>query len=129
MACARARRRSDTSMGLRSIAADIAILSERPVIAVCTHSHHDHAGGLCQFEKRLGHPAEAEIFANPTRSTVVAELLDTSVIQKMPYEGFDAGRWCYDPAPLTKQVDEGDVLTLGIASCAWSTSLATLRDR
>ena len=103
----------DTGMGLRPIIENIAILSERKVIAVCTHSHHDHAGGLCQFEKRLGHPAEAEIFANPTHSTVVAELLDTSVIQKLPYEGFDTGRWCYDPAPLTKQVDEGDVVDLG----------------
>ena len=57
----------DTGLGLRPIAKDIAMLAERPVIALCTHSHHDHAGGLCQFETRLGHVAEADIFANPTR--------------------------------------------------------------
>ena len=57
----------DTGLGLRPIAKDIMMLAERPVIALCTHSHHDHAGGLCQFETRLGHAAEADIFANPMR--------------------------------------------------------------
>lgn len=103
----------DTGMGLKLITDDIAILSERPVIAVCTHSHYDHAGGLCQFEKRLGHPAEAEIFANPNRSAVVANLLEASIVQRRPYDGFDADRWCYEPAPLTTQVDEGNVIDLG----------------
>jgi glyoxylase-like metal-dependent hydrolase (beta-lactamase superfamily II) len=103
----------DTGMGLRRIAEDITLLTERPVLAVCTHSHHDHAGGLCQFKKRLGHPAEAEIFANPTRNKVVAELLDASVVKKLPYEGFNPDQWCYDPAPLTQQVVEGDIIDLG----------------
>ena len=103
----------DTGMGLRPIAADITILSERPVIAVCTHSHHDHAGGLSQFEKRLGHSAEAKIFSHPTRRTIVAELLDASVVKKLPYAGFDVERWCYNPAPLTGKIDEGDVIDLG----------------
>ena len=44
----------DTGLGLRLIAKEIAMLAERPVIALCTHSHHDHAGGLYQFEMRLG---------------------------------------------------------------------------
>ena len=39
----------DTGLGLRPISKDIAILAERLVIALCTQSHHDHAGGLCQF--------------------------------------------------------------------------------
>ena len=51
----------DTGLGLQPIAKDIMMLAERPVIALCTHSHHDHAGGLCQFETRLGHAAEADI--------------------------------------------------------------------
>ena len=58
-------------MGLWPIVDQIAALRERPVIAFCTHSHHDHAGGLYQFDKRLGHPAEAKIFAEPTRENVL----------------------------------------------------------
>ena len=102
----------DTGMGFRPIAADITILSERPVIAVCTHSHHDHAGGLSQFKKRLGHSAEAKIFANPTRSSIVADLLEAAVIKKLPYAGFNVERWCYKPDPLTDRVDEEDVIDL-----------------
>ncbi len=62
-------------------------ISDRPIIAVCTHSHHDHAGGLCQFENRCGHHSEAKIFAEPSRKAIVADLLDASVIRKLPYEG------------------------------------------
>ena len=79
----------DTGMGLRPIDSDITILSESPVIAVCTHSHYDHADGLSQLKKRLGHSAEAKIFANPTRSSIVAGLLDAAVIKKLPYAGFN----------------------------------------
>lgn len=103
----------DTGFGLASIGATIAQLSDCPVIAVCTHSHHDHAGGLCQFETRYGHPSEADIFADPTRYSTVADILDATVIRKMPFAGFDIDRWCYQAAPLSAEVDEGDVIDLG----------------
>ena len=103
----------DTGFGLTSISATIASLTERPIIAVCTHSHHDHAGGLHQFETRCGHPAEADIFANPTRESTVSDLLDATVIRKAPYADFDIDRWCYQAAPLTSELDEGDVVDLG----------------
>ena len=103
----------DTGFGLTSISATIASLTERPIIAVCTHSHHDHAGGLHQFETRCGHPAEADIFANPTRQSTVSDLLDATVIRKAPYADFDIDRWCYQAAPLTSELDEGDVVDLG----------------
>ena len=49
----------DTGFGLTSLTAAIAEISDRPIIALCTHSHHDHAGGLCQFDIRIGHSSEA----------------------------------------------------------------------
>ena len=103
----------DTGFGLTSLTAAIAEISDRPIIALCTHSHHDHAGGLCQFAIRIGHSAEAKIFAEPSRKTIVADLLDASVIRKSPYEGFDVNTWCYQPAPLTGQIDDGDTIDLG----------------
>jgi glyoxylase-like metal-dependent hydrolase (beta-lactamase superfamily II) len=103
----------DTGMGLWPIVDHIAALRERPVIAFCTHSHHDHAGGLYQFDKRLGHSAEAKIFAEPTRQNTVTDLLDPAVIKTAPYREFDGTIWCYPPAPLTRLVAEGDVIDLG----------------
>lgn len=103
----------DTGLGLRPIAEDIVMLAKRPVIAVCTHSHHDHAGGLSQFEVRLGHAAEADIFANPTREATVAHLLEPWSVKKLPYDGFDVAEWCYQPAPLTGTIHDGDFIDLG----------------
>ena len=103
----------DTGFGLTSLTAAITEISDRPIIALCTHSHHDHAGGLCQFEKRYGHHLESKIFAEPSRESIVADLLDASVICKSPFEGFDIDTWCYQPAPLTGLLDDGDVIDLG----------------
>ena len=100
-------------MGLGPIADHIPAIRERPILAFCTHSHHDHEGGLCQFINRLGHSAEAEIVANPTRANTVAGLLASSVIKTLPNPAFDASSWCYPSAPLTLEVSEGDVIDLG----------------
>ena len=100
----------NTGIGLKPIIDDIATLLGCKVIAVCTHSHHDHACGLCEFKNRYGLPAEAEIFAKPNCRAIVAELLDAYVVQRVPYEGFDADRWCYATAPLTKEIGEGDAI-------------------
>ena len=103
----------DTGLGLRPIAQDITEITERPVIALCTHSHHDHSGGLFQFESRCGHHAEADIFANPTRQTTTADLMEAQYVKVSPYGGFDVDAWCVQPAPLTNEVEEGDIIDLG----------------
>ena len=103
----------DTGLGLWPITKDIFQISERPVIALCTHSHHDHAGGLNQFETKAGHPAEKNIFANPTRQSTVANLIKPEHLIEKPYEAFDIEKWCMNPAPITNLVQEGDVIDLG----------------
>ncbi len=103
----------DTGLGFRPIAEEITEITERPIIAVCTHSHHDHSGGLHQFEARFGHGAEADIFANPTRETTTADLLEAKYIKSLPHDKFDIETWCVEPAALTHEIDEGDVIDLG----------------
>ena len=102
-------------MGLRPFKAELAILTERPIIAVVTHSHFDHSGGLCEFSHRCGHKAEADILATPTAQNT---LIDTGFVRAetfsaLPYEGFDYRSYNIKPAPLTQLIDEGDVLDLG----------------
>jgi glyoxylase-like metal-dependent hydrolase (beta-lactamase superfamily II) len=64
----------DTGMGLRPLVKEVASLTERPITAVMTHSHFDHAGGLHQFERRCGHAFEASIIADPTARNTVADI-------------------------------------------------------
>ena len=87
-------------------------MRKRDVVAFCTHSHHDHAGEFSQFNIRLDHPAEEHIFAKTNRDFIGAKLLDDDFIKVLPYAGFKIANWCHAPAPLTKEVDEGDVIDL-----------------
>ena len=105
----------DTGMGLRPLTREIAQLSERPVTAIMTHAHFDHAGGLHEFSDRCGHNAEAEIIANPTAANTVADAgyVRAETFSALPYEGFSHEHYRVRPAPLTRLLDEGDVIDLG----------------
>ena len=105
----------DTGLGLRPLVAEIAALSERPITAVMTHCHFDHAGGLHQFGHRCGHHLEAAVIANPTAQNTVADAgyLRADTFSALPYAGFSHEAFVVQPAPLTQLVDEGDVFDLG----------------
>jgi len=104
----------DTGLGLQSLSAEVAKISDRPVIGLCTHCHYDHSGGLYEFNDRLGHASEAEAYATPTRKKIVADsFFVDSMIYTSPYPGFEAKSWCIKAAPLTREVDDGDGSDLG----------------
>jgi len=105
----------DTGMGLRPMTAEIAQLSGRPLTAIMTHSHFDHAGGLHQFHTRCGHPEEAAIIAEPTARNTVADTgyVRAETFTALPYAGFTHTDYRVRPAPLTRLLDEGDVIDLG----------------
>lgn len=104
----------DTGLGLQSLSQEIARVSDKPVIGLCTHCHYDHSGGLHEFDDRLGHGSEADIYRNPTRENIVADdFFVDSMIYAPPYPDFEAESWCIKAAPLTREVDEGDVIDLG----------------
>lgn len=83
------------------------------LIAVATHSHFDHIGHLYQATTRLGHPAEAAIFADPQPEATQAApwlygrpvLMDGSAIDPIT----PGQRAC----PLTGQLEEGAIVDLG----------------
>ena len=105
----------DTGMGLRPITAEVALAAEREVTAIVTHTHFDHAGGLAEFACRCGHPAEAEIIADPTLANTAADTgyVRAETFRALPWEGFEHSDYIIRPAPLTGYLDEGDVVDLG----------------
>ena len=105
----------DTGMGLRPLAAEVPGLAERPLLGIVTHTHFDHAGGLHQFADRAGHRLEAEVIAAPTAANTVADTgyLRAETFRALPWEGFEHTQYAVRPAPLTRLLDEGDVLDLG----------------
>ena len=113
----------DTGLGIRPLKLEIARLLEKPVKAILTHSHFDHAGGAHEFDCRLGHRAEADLLAEPDDDNFDSNscgdngpyypFVQAETFRALPYDCFDHHIYRIRPAPLTATIDEGDVLDLG----------------
>jgi len=105
----------DTGMGLDSLKQFVIGQTDKPLVAVVTHCHFDHSGCLHEFDRRLGHPAEADILASPTNQSVVYDGAWTriAVVDTDLHPDYSASSYHIKPAPLTGYVDEGDVIDLG----------------
>ncbi len=90
-------------------------LTAKPVVAVASHAHVDHIGGLHEFADRLGHPSEAAGFAGLPGVETFAEEFRTwpNVTQQLPVPGWTVADWTLRPAPLTRTLAEGDRIDLG----------------
>lgn len=106
----------DAGWGLAPLDRRVPELFDRPAVAVASHTHFDHIGGLHLFAERLVHPAEAPILADPTPEAVqsLPFLLEYDTLLFDPVAGgFDASRWRLPPMPATATVDEGSRVELG----------------
>lgn len=104
----------DSGLGMRPLRAELAFLSEKPVLCLASHSHFDHTGGHYEFEERLCHAAEAEVLAAPTRAnTLIENFVQLIQFTALPFADFDVERYTIRPAPATRLIDEGDVIDLG----------------
>jgi len=104
----------DSGLGVVPLRRHVALLAERQVLCVGSHSHFDHVGGHDEFEDRLIHSAEAGIMAAPTRETTsVPGYMKFDIFEAVPFAGFDPDRYEIRPAPATRVVEEGDVIDLG----------------
>jgi glyoxylase-like metal-dependent hydrolase (beta-lactamase superfamily II) len=89
-------------------------LTAKPVIAVASHAHVDHIGGLNEFAERLGHPSEAAGFAGlPGVETFASEFRGWPDVVSPPPAGWAIADWHLRPAPLTATLVEGDRIDLG----------------
>jgi len=119
----------DTGLGVASLAEAARDLFEKPLAALATHTHLDHAGGMFEFSERLVHRAEGERLAGGNtevtlrpreRGADYVESLERAgyevpeeYLLAYPSAGYDVRRYAVRPAPATRLLDEGDVLELG----------------
>jgi glyoxylase-like metal-dependent hydrolase (beta-lactamase superfamily II) len=114
----------DTGLGIGCLHEELAELFERPTIAVATHRHLDHAGGLHEFDEVVVHRddadsvASADGFASLRIEDYPPEELSgydppASLIAALPREGYELASYVVTPVTPTRLVEEGDVIDLG----------------
>lgn len=107
----------DAGWGLVPLRERVPELFERPVVAVASHTHFDHIGGLHQFDDRLVHSLEAAVLADPGQEATqilpyLADYPDSLAFD--PTGGsFDPRTWHIPPAPATGLVEDGHEIDLG----------------
>lgn len=114
----------DTGLGLASLVRRLPRLFERRVLAVATHRHFDHVGGLAEFDAVAVHRDDAdavatgEVFASLVIEDYPPEELSgydapEMLLTALPHEGFDPATYRIEPVTPTLVLDDGDVLDLG----------------
>ncbi|EPY78533.1 metallo-beta-lactamase domain-containing protein 2-like protein [Camelus ferus] len=114
----------DTGLGLRSLPEYLyssGLLQDReakedaacrPLLAVATHVHFDHSGGLYQFDRVAVHHAEAEALARGDNFETVTWLSDSEVV-RAPSPGWRARQFRVQAVQPTLILQDGDVINLG----------------
>jgi glyoxylase-like metal-dependent hydrolase (beta-lactamase superfamily II) len=119
----------DTANGLGDLAAAVApLVGDLPVVAVATHGHFDHVGGLAGFDDRRCHAGDADEVRSPfpmrvhradfppgteEEYAVYGLPIPDRIVDAVPSAGFDVDAWVSPGAEPTTLVAEGDVLDLG----------------
>jgi glyoxylase-like metal-dependent hydrolase (beta-lactamase superfamily II) len=124
----------DAGLGVGSLSGELAGLLDRPVIAVATHGHFDHFGGLGEFAVTAAHPDDGEVieaagdYVTLRAATYPAALLDEFeaageavpdlLVDALPAEGFDLAGFRTPAVGITRWVSDGDAIDLGDRSFA-----------
>jgi glyoxylase-like metal-dependent hydrolase (beta-lactamase superfamily II) len=104
----------DSGMGVVPLRRHVALLAERPLLAVASHTHFDHIGAHHEFPERAVHRLEAEILARPGRGATLADLyVKDEMFSALPPAPYDSARYAVMPAPATRVLEAGDVIDLG----------------
>ena len=119
----------DSGLGVASLKMAARDLFEKPLLAVASHTHMDHTGGIFEFDERLVHEAEAKSMAEAQdqwsldltdydaheRAKLAAIGYDISggLLTAIPARGFDPKTYALRPAAATRILREGDVVDLG----------------
>ena len=104
----------DSGMGVVSLREHVPLVTERPLIAIASHTHFDHVGCHHEFDERIVHRAEADILANPTRTATLADPYVTDdIFDALPPRPYASSTYSVKGAPATRTVEDGDVIDLG----------------
>ena len=104
----------DTGMGVVSLREQVPLVTEKPCIAVASHTHFDHIGCHWEFDERAVHAREAEILAYPSRGATIADpYVSDGIFTRLPPAPYSSAEYCVRAAPATRLLKAGDAIDLG----------------
>ena len=104
----------DSGMGVVSLRQWVPLVTERPLMAVASHTHFDHIGCHHEFDARAVHRAEAHLLAAPGRKATLADPYVTDdIFDALPPEPYASERYEVTPAPATRLLEDGDAIAVG----------------
>lgn len=104
----------DSGMGVVGLRTWVPLVTERPLLAVASHTHFDHIGCHHEFDHRAVHRAEAALLAAPSRRAVLADPYVTDdIFDALPPAPYTSPSYEVTPAPATRILDDGDILEAG----------------
>jgi glyoxylase-like metal-dependent hydrolase (beta-lactamase superfamily II) len=119
----------DSGLGVGRLRDELAGYLDRPVIAVATHAHFDHFGGLAEFSERAAHADDGDVIAAAgDYVTLAAESYPAALVDEfeaaglpvpellidaLPDADFDVYSFRTPAAAITRWLADGDVLDLG----------------
>jgi glyoxylase-like metal-dependent hydrolase (beta-lactamase superfamily II) len=104
----------DSGMGVVSLRQWVPLVTEKPLVAVASHTHFDHIGAHHEFTDRVVHAAEADLLARPTRKATLAEdYVSDAIFTRLPPAPYSSAAYEVRPAPATRIVADGDAIDLG----------------
>ncbi len=103
----------DSGLGHVSLRNHVPLVTERPLIAVASHTHFDHIGSHHEFPGCCVHHAEAEILRDPRNEWTLADRYATDEMFDAQPEGWNAKNYAIEPADVARTLQHGDIIDLG----------------
>ncbi len=104
----------DSGMGVVSLRRHVPLVTERPLLAIASHTHFDHVGGHHEFRERAVHRAEAGLLAHPSRRGSLADPYVTDdIFTALPPTPYESRTYRVRGAVATRLLDDGDIVDLG----------------
>lgn len=104
----------DFGLGAVPLRRHVALLAERDIVGVASHTHFDHIGAAHEFGTCHVHGTEADILAAPDNARTLAEaFLDDEMFDALPPAPYAHSGYRIAAPPKIALLEDGDEINLG----------------